>query len=376
MFDGPKLARRDQATDRASSAEEQVVTGPIRAAVVGCGAISKEHLSFIAADPSIELVGVCDLSQASREYAAERYGASAAYGSLEAMLTESRPAVVHVLTPPGTHPAVATACLEADANVVCEKPIAPTSAELEPMLEIANRRGLLLIESQNYRFNDHVLTIKQLIADGELGEILDAEVRITLDIASGGKLGDPNVPSPVAGLAGGAIHDFLPHMAYSVLQLVPDGQLDNVHALWRNLSGNVAVRFDDLDATCTVGDARLALRFSSFLEPEGFRIYARGTRGAAETDFFQPYLRVEVPRARGPLSPLANQLANGAGLVRSSATGLRDKLLQRSPYHGMPRMLDQFYRAVRGEAVCPIRPDDMRRPLALIDALVAEVAQR
>ena len=160
------------------------MTPPVRAAVVGCGAISKEHLSFIAATPWIDLVGVSDLSPATREYAARRYGARQAYASLETMLAESRPEVVHVLTPPASHPAVAAACLEADANVICEKPIAPSAAELETLLEIATRRGLLIIERQNLRFNDHVLTIKQLIADGELGEILDVEVRIALDIAS------------------------------------------------------------------------------------------------------------------------------------------------------------------------------------------------
>ena len=115
--------------------------------------------------------------------------------------------------------------------------------------------------------------------------------------------------------------------------------------------------------------SRCASRRSSNRKDSGSTSAAR--RGAAETDAYQPYLRVEVPRARGPLSPLANQAANGAALLRSSTKGLRDKLLQKSPYHGMPLMLEQFYRAVRGEAVCPIRPDDMRRPIALVDALVA-----
>lgn len=349
---------------------------PVRAAVIGCGAISKEHLSFLASTSWIDLVGVCDLSPAARAYAADRYGATGAFADVAEMLSVARPEVVHVLTPPGTHRALSLQCMEAGANIVCEKPITPTTAELEEVLAAANQRGLLVIESQNLRFNDNILEIKRLIADGSLGEILDVEVRIALDIASGGKFGDTNVPSPVAGLAGGAIHDFLPHMAYGLLQFLPDGEIANVRTVWRNLSGNEAVGFDEFDAICTVGDARLGMRFSSFLEPQGFRIYVRGTRGSAETDIYQPYLRVEVPRARGPLSPLANQAQNGWTLVRSSAKGLKDKVLQHSPYHGMPRMLEQFYKAVRGEAVCPVRPDDMRRPMALIDALVAGVPQR
>lgn len=349
---------------------------PVRAAVVGCGAISKEHLSFLADSPLVDLVGVCDLSEASRNFAAERYRARAAFDDLGRMLAEARPQVVHVLTPPKAHRAMTIACLEADAHVVCEKPIAHDVGEFDQMLEVANRRGLMLIESQNLRFNDACVEIRELIARGELGEILDVEARIALDIASGGKFGDTNMPSPVADLAGGAIHDFLPHMVYGALQFLPDGAIDNVHAVWRNLSGNENVGFDELDAICTVGDARVALRFSSVLEPQGFRFYVRGTRGQAETDVYQPYVRVEVPRARGPLSPLANQAQNGIGLLRSSARGLRDKVLQHGTYHGMPRMLEQFYRAVRGEAVCPIRPDDIRRPLELVDAIVKDAVAR
>lgn len=353
------------------------MTGPVTAGVVGCGAISREHLSFLAGNPKIDLLGVSDLSPAARAYAATRFGARTAYATVEEMLAAGTPEVVHVLTPPATHRPIAAMCLEAGANVVCEKPIVADGAELEELLGIAERRGVLLIESQNLRFNDHVLAIKGLIAAGELGEILDVEVRIALDVAAAdGKFGDANIPSPVAGLAGGAIHDFLPHMAYSALQMIPDGEIANVHTLWRNLSGNPAVGFDDLDAACTVGDARVALRFSSALQPSGFRIHVRGTRGAAETDCYQPYLRVEVPRARGPLSPLANHAANGVALLASSVTGLRDKLLQKSPYHGLPRLLGQFYAAVRGEALCPIRPDEIRRSTALVDAVAAGVPAR
>jgi predicted dehydrogenase len=353
------------------------VSKRLRAAVIGCGAISKEHLSFIASSERADLVGVTDLSRAAREYAAQRYGAAAAYENAERLLAEAKPDVVHVLTPPRTHHDLSIAALLAGAHVVCEKPIAATLDELDDMYAVATETGRLLIESQNYRFNDGVVAIKELVANGELGDILEAEVRITLDIASStGKFGDANIPSPVAGLRGGAVHDFLPHMAYSVLQMLPDGPFGEPQAIWRNLSGNSMVGFDDLDAICTVGDGVVRLRFASALKPEGFRILVRGTRGQAETDVFQPYLRVEIPRARGPLSSLANQAVNGASLLKSSVTGLRDKVLQHTPLHGMPRMLGQFYAAVAGDGPSPMSPSDVRRPMELVELLVEGVPAR
>lgn len=348
------------------------MTRAVRAAVIGCGAIAHQHLDFLAASPRVELLAVCDLSPAAREYAASRYGAAHAVADVDALLALG-PEVVHVLTPPRLHQELTIRAMEAGAHVICEKPIAPTARELDDVLEVAARTGRCVIESQNYRFNDHVLEIRRLVDAGALGEVLDVEARIALDVSSGGKFADPHLPSPVAGLAGGAIHDFLPHLAYSVLQMVPEAPLHDVHATWRNLSGNAVIGFDELDATACVGRARVALRFSAALKPEGFRLYVRGSRGSAETDLFQPYLRVEVPRARGPLSPLANQAQNGVALLTSSVTGLRAKLLQHSPYHGMGRMLDGFYRAVQGEAALPITPEQIRASVALVDAIVAEV---
>lgn len=340
--------------------------------MIGCGAIAHQHLDFLASSPLVDLVAVCDLSAAARDYAAQRYGAREAVADVADLLA-AQPEVVHILTPPRLHQELTIRCLEAGADVICEKPIAPSVAGLDEIQAVAERTGRAVIESQNYRFNDHVLEILRRVEAGELGEVLDVEARISLDVSSGGKFADPHLPSPVAGLAGGAIHDFLPHLAYSVLQMVPDGPIEHVTATWRNLSGNPVIGYDELDATCCVGRARLAMRFSAALKPEGFRLYVRGTRGAAETDLFQPYLRVEVPRARGPLSPLANQAQNGVALLASSASGLRGKLLQHSPYHGMPRMLEAFYRAAQGAGPLPITPRQIRASVALVDAIVAEV---
>ncbi len=100
----------------------------VKSAVIGTGAISKEHLSFLSKSEYAHLVGVCDLSKASAKYAAQRFGADSTYTNYRQML-ESKPDIVHILTPPHTHKQIAKDCLEAGVHVFCEKPITPTYDE-------------------------------------------------------------------------------------------------------------------------------------------------------------------------------------------------------------------------------------------------------
>ena len=75
----------------------------LRAAVIGTGKISEEHLRFLAHSPQVELAGVCDLSPSLANYAVARFGGGRAFTSASNLLQELRPDVVHVLTPPHTH---------------------------------------------------------------------------------------------------------------------------------------------------------------------------------------------------------------------------------------------------------------------------------
>src|SRR3972149_10255222 len=100
-------------------------------ALIGTGRISEEHLAALRAIRSAKVVAVCDLSPAVSKYVADRFGVEHAYTDYRRMLADLAPDVVHVLTPPHTHAALATDCLDAGAHVVVEKPVAPTSAHCQ-----------------------------------------------------------------------------------------------------------------------------------------------------------------------------------------------------------------------------------------------------
>lgn len=360
----------------------------MRAAVVGSGAIAREHLSFLSGrspiqpsrpvDDRIRLVGVCDLSAVTARYGAEEYGADDAYTDLETMLEQAKPHVVHVLTPPNTHQAIATTCLQAGAHVICEKPATPTYPELLQLLETAQACDRHLIESQNYRFNRPVLELSRIIAEGRLGDVREVEIRVVLPVTDPtGRFADANLPNPIHRMPAGVIHDVITHMVYLQYQLGRAIEFDRVAAAWSNHSQDPLFKWDDLDAVLIgrneTGPLHVRLRFDALAAPDTFAIHVRGTEGWAETDLFQPFVRVVRPRPGGKqLSPIINHLTGGWRLLRGGLTNVGRKVMQQTPYEGLHHMLDLTYLALAEGRPVPVSVADMTDTSRLVDLLLDE----
>lgn len=343
----------------------------MKSAVIGTGEISAEHLKFLSNSKATTLVGVCDLSRAAARYAAETFGAEKAYTDYKQMLDEAKPDVVHVLTPPHTHVALTTDCLDAGAHVICEKPITLAHAQFTQLWNHAKAKDRRLIEDHNYRFNRPILHIEKLIADGVLGDVMEVDVRMALKVRDGGRFADRNLPNPAHKLPAGVIHDFITHLSYLVLRFLPDP--DTVSAAWTNHGKDDLFKFDDLDAILIAGDKHARIRFSCRTGPDCFALTVRGTQGEVQTDLFHPFMRLVKPRVGGDkLSPVSNQFANGMNLVKSSFGTLRNKLMQRSPYEGLHTLMYRTYDALKNDTEPPVTFEDMDRTSRLIDQMLLE----
>lgn len=343
---------------------------PLRAAVVGTGKISEEHLRFLGTDPRVELAAVCDLSPSLANYAVARFKAREAFSDSRKMLADIKPDVVHILTPPHTHVSLVSDALNAGAHVVVEKPVAPTHAEFLNLWNLAQSRGRLIIEDHNYRFNEPVQEIERLVRVGELGDVREVDVRMALGIRKpGGRYMDSSLPHPSHRLPAGVLHEFITHLCYLLLRFTPS--FERVTALWSKHGDEAIFKYDDLDALVVGGTVHGRIRFTSHSAPDCFTITVRGTRGWAETDLFQPHVRAVVPRKGGAqLSPLVNQFANGLTLMKSSVRGFRNKVMQKTPYEGLRTFLDQTYEALRTGSEPPVSFADMDRAGRLIEALL------
>jgi predicted dehydrogenase len=342
----------------------------LKSAVIGTGTISKEHLSFLSKTQYARLVGVCDLSRIAAKYAADRFQVDSHYTDYREMLSDLKPDVVHILTPPQTHVKIAVDCLESKAHVICEKPITSTYDEFKYLWSVAQANNRYLIEDHNYRFNQPILKIERLIAEGLLGEVREVEVRMALDIRNGGPFADENHPHPIHNLPAGVLHDLITHLCYLTLRFLPN--YDRAVAAWNNYGGDDLFKYDDLDALIIGGSVHARIRFSCYTQPDCFSITVRGTKGYAETDLFQPYLRCVRPRGGKQLSPLINQFVGGRELIGSSIRNFRHKIMQRTPYEGLHHLLNFTYEALANGKQPPISFDDMAETSRLVDTLLME----
>jgi len=359
----------------------------VKSAVVGAGAISKQHLQFLTGQTNnsltepeqIALVGVCDLSKVTAEYTAKANGTEA-FTDYEKMLEQTKPDVVHVLTPPNTHIGLSKLAMQSGANVICEKPITSTKSELEDLLSYAKENGVQITENHNYRFNDEIKLLLSAIHEDQIGSVKEVEIRISLDVTDpSGKFGDQNVVDPIHKMPAGVIHDFTTHFSYLLLTLSQNAEFTTVGSIWRNQSNNPIFKYDNLDSILVGenndGIVHGRLRFDCETAPDAFSIIVRGSKGYLETDLFQPFIKKVIPRSGGSqLTPIANQVINGFSLSKSGFKNFKDKLLQNSPYHGLHRMLDETYAAILEGKELPVSSEQLLRASSLVDQILNKEA--
>jgi len=138
----------------------------LRAAVAGTGFIGAVHVEALRR-LGVQVVGVC----ASTLERAAAKSLAAAYESFEALLADDRVDVVHITTPNHLHHGQASAALAAGKHVVCEKPLAVSSAESAELVELASSSGLVHCTNFNLRFYPQAHQARAVVAAGGVGDV-------------------------------------------------------------------------------------------------------------------------------------------------------------------------------------------------------------
>jgi predicted dehydrogenase len=345
----------------------------MKAALIGTGQIAQQHLACLRTLGGVDLAGVCDLSRAMAESAAERFGAAAWFTDHRAMLDRVRPDVVHVTTPPAAHFRLAMDALAAGAHVIVEKPITAARDELAALLRRAAEVGRVLVEDYNYLFNEPVRRIRALVDSGELGEVVDVEVRIGLDILDrASPFADRDVPHPCLALPGGAIADFLPHLASLAHAFV--GPHRAVRAHWSKRAADSPLPCDEFRALVAAERGTATLSFSAHARPEMFGLRVSGTKMRATADLFDMTLVLnrlgEGPR---PIARLRDRLREARD-IRRATRGAFFKKFAAGPgtYEGLWTLVARTYEAVRTGVEPPVTAGQVAAVNDLVAALTAE----
>ena len=147
----------------------------LRAALIGTGNIARQHVRGLRTQPDlVELVAVLDVDPARAAAFAKEHDIPAVHHELAALLATARPDIVHICTPPSFHAALAIACLEGGAHVLCEKPLCASLAELDLIQAAERRSGRFCATVFQMRYGSSVNHVRQLLQAGAVGRPLAA----------------------------------------------------------------------------------------------------------------------------------------------------------------------------------------------------------
>jgi predicted dehydrogenase len=142
----------------------------IGSAVIGTGFIGTVHVEALRRI-GVQVRGVLGSTPERGESRAEALGVVRAYPSLEALLGDPLVDVVHVTSPNHLHVSQTKRILASGRHVVCEKPLAMTATESAELVRLAGESGRVNAVNFNVRFYPLHQHVRELVADGELGDV-------------------------------------------------------------------------------------------------------------------------------------------------------------------------------------------------------------
>jgi predicted dehydrogenase len=143
----------------------------IRLGVIGCGGFGLFALQQFTQIPGVKLVGMAATHRPAALAAVARFGVENT-DDIGKLLRRDDVDVVYIATPPFLHHTQALAALEAGKHVIVEKPLALTVGQADELIATARRRVRLLVANLMQRYNPLFDTVRQLIEDRVLGEVL------------------------------------------------------------------------------------------------------------------------------------------------------------------------------------------------------------
>jgi predicted dehydrogenase len=147
----------------------------IKTAIIGTGFMGKVHTEGVRRLGNVEVAAVVASSQDKANHFADSFNIPIATDNLNSVLENQEIQAVHVCTPNVDHGPMSLAALEAGKAVLCEKPLTMTSAEARQLVETAKSKNLPNAVQHNLRYYPLVQQIREMIAHGDLGEIMIAQ---------------------------------------------------------------------------------------------------------------------------------------------------------------------------------------------------------
>ncbi len=323
------------------------------------------HAPFIHAHPGYELSGIVERNnQDSRE----RYPNSKLYRSVEELCADKNLDLVVVNTPTHLHLQHAKAVLQAGKHLIIEKPFAITVKDAETITALAEKNNLFLSVYQNRRYDGDYRAIREVLENGWLGELREAEIRFDRyrPSYSGKEHKEGDMPGS------GILYDLSPHLVDQAIQLFgwPKAIFGDV---WRMRND---VKADDYFEILFYYDKlRVRLKATCVAREFTYPYIIHGMKGTflqQRSDLQEQLLLADkVPS----LEPWCPPLSAPDGLLHAEINGETVKKQTTSSPGNYMGYYDDVYKALTGQGPNPVPAADGIRNTRVIELVLQSVKE-
>lgn len=319
---------------------------PVRVGVLGTGAMAQiVHLPILSEREDVEVVAVSDASVPKAEAVGERYGIPRVLTEEEIFGDPDVEALV-VCTPNDEHQTQTIRALEADKDVLVERPVAFDGAGVREVLRVARESGRVLVVGMSHRYRPDASALRAFVAGGELGEVYGVRVAWLNRTAP---LARVTWRQRLETAGGGVLMDLGLQALDLSLWLIGYPEVERVSATTRK--GEHEVEDSASLQVATAAGAVLQVEVSSnyYAAEDWHYVRLMGREGSAS----MPPLSVHKRLGGRPMDVTPEQ--PGAQGRENLFTGAHR------------RQIDHFLRAVAGEAEAPL-PEDQVQLMSLVRA--------
>lgn len=343
-----------------------------KVAIVGCGQISRAHITALNEIEGNEICAVCDQVKDRAIKAAGLAQGAKVYINFANLLQQERPDVVHVLTPPTTHAHLAIQAMEAGCHVLIEKPMALNLQDADILLSAARKNGVKLCANHNYLFKPSVMKARKLVESGAIGQVVYVSSYYGLSGEGGSYAGGIGRSHWAGRLPGGIFTNFLPHLIY--LQLAFLHQVDSVSGVSVAKASRPGDPTTGLTILLQSDNASGLMAFSMLAKPYAKFVDIFGTRGIIHADLVREVCTIKKER-RLPrmLSKVVFNLEDTAQLALGTAANTTKFVLGNlKNMPGLRVLVHRFYDSIRNDKEPPVPGEEARRVIEIMEMIWAK----
>lgn len=338
----------------------------IRLAILGHGFMGHEHETMLVDFPGYRLMGFYDRDPKQMEDVKEGLKR---YASAEELLADPEVDVVLIAVNNNQHFDLVKKAAEAHKDIICEKPAAMSVAEFDRMMDIVKENGVKFTVHHQRRLDPDFRTIKAVYDSGTLGNVYTIKNQL---YGFNGNMHDWHV---YISEGGGMLFDWGVHLLDQTLWMVKS-KITSVYATMKNVINfevddffNIQLRFENgVQAEIELGTYYLRDDSEHWFERHWFM---GGHQGTAYVDGFHP---------EGKIVRTTSLLQNAGGARTMTAAGPTRSFGNPRPglivTEDLPEVntshrdyFEQYHQAYFGDGDFFVKPEEVRRVLALMEAI-------